>query len=163
MVQPTDTRSRDDLPILSRFDKPFFRSVLLQPEMRAVLVVVVDIGSDHAPKLTFIDCDHVVQAIPSQTANPSFGNSILPRRSKGCTNGFQSKPIDSIPEPRPVDLVVVANPKAPRQVEWAGFNYRLGGPLCGRVPSYVEVKDPSSLKAQNKEEMGLPKNLWAES
>ncbi len=65
MVQPTDTRNRDDLPISSRFDKPFFRSVLLQPEMRAVLVVVVDIGSDHAPKLTFIDRDHVVQAIPS--------------------------------------------------------------------------------------------------
>jgi hypothetical protein len=65
MVQPTDTRNRDDLPILSRFDKPFFRSVLLQPEMRAVLVVVVDIGSDHASKLTFIDRDHMVQAIPS--------------------------------------------------------------------------------------------------
>ena len=65
MVQPTDTRNRDDLPILSRFDKPFFGSALLQPEMRSVLVVVVDIGSDHAPNLTFIDRDHMVQAIPS--------------------------------------------------------------------------------------------------
>ena len=34
-------------------------------EMRAVLVVVVDIGSDHASKVTFIDRDHMVQAIPS--------------------------------------------------------------------------------------------------
>ncbi len=65
MLQPTDTGNRDDLPVSSHFDGPFFRSVLLEPQMRSVLVVVVDIGSDHAPKLTFIDRDHMVQAIPS--------------------------------------------------------------------------------------------------
>ena len=35
-------------------------AVLLQPEMRAVLVGGVELGSDQAFKLTFIDRDHVV-------------------------------------------------------------------------------------------------------
>jgi hypothetical protein len=31
--------------------------------MRPVIVVIVDIGSDHTPRLALIDHDHVVQAI----------------------------------------------------------------------------------------------------
>jgi hypothetical protein len=65
MVQATDTRDRDDLPHFSRLDRSLFWSVLCQSKMRSVIVVVDDIGPDHSPKLTLIDRDHMVQAIPT--------------------------------------------------------------------------------------------------
>ena len=65
MVQPTDTGNRDDLPHFPRLNRPLSGSVLFEPQMRSVLVVVVNIGPDHAPKLPLIDRDHMVQAVPS--------------------------------------------------------------------------------------------------
>ena len=63
MVQPTDTRNRDDLPHLARLNRPLFWSVLCESKMRSVNVVIVNVRPDHAPKLALVDRDHVVQAI----------------------------------------------------------------------------------------------------
>ena len=71
MVQPTDTGGGDEvseydaLPPFRRLYRPLLGTVLLEPEMRSVLVVVVNIGPDHAPKLPLIDRDHMVQAVLS--------------------------------------------------------------------------------------------------
>ncbi len=65
MVQSSDPRNRDDLTHFSRFDRPFFGSVLLESEVRSVFVVVVDVRPNHLAKLTLIDSDHMVQAISS--------------------------------------------------------------------------------------------------
>ena len=65
MVQPTDARNRDDLPIFARFDSPFSRSVLFKSEMGSVRVVIVNTRPDNAPKLAVIDRDHMIQAVPS--------------------------------------------------------------------------------------------------
>jgi len=45
-----DTGSSDDLPHYQRLDRPLLGSVLPEPERCSVLVVVVKIGPDHAPK-----------------------------------------------------------------------------------------------------------------
>ena len=78
MVPPTDAGNGDDLPTFRRLDRPLLRSVLFEPQMRAGLVVVVKLRPDHAPKLSFIDRDYMVQAISSKAANPSFRKSVLP-------------------------------------------------------------------------------------
>jgi hypothetical protein len=71
MVRPADTgggdevSEYDDSPDFARPDQPRLGSVLFEPQMRSVLVVVVKIGPDHASKLPLIDRDHMVQAIPS--------------------------------------------------------------------------------------------------
>jgi hypothetical protein len=69
MVQPTHTGGGDevseynDLPYFPRLNGSFFRCVFFESQMRPVLVVVVDVRADHAPKLALIDRDQVVQAI----------------------------------------------------------------------------------------------------
>ncbi len=63
MVQSSDPRNRDDLTHFSRFDRPFFRSVLLQSEVRSVSVVVGDIRPNHAAKMGLIDRDDVIEAV----------------------------------------------------------------------------------------------------
>ncbi len=64
---------------------------------------------------------------------------------------FEPKPIDSITECSPVDLVFVANQKPTGQVERASFNNLLGRPLRSRVRGHVEVKNSPPLKAQDEE------------
>ncbi len=64
---------------------------------------------------------------------------------------FEPKPVDSISETSPVDLVIVANQKTTRQIERTGFDYLLGGPLRSRMLGHVEVKDSPPLKAQDEE------------
>ncbi len=65
MVQSSNPWKRDDLTHFSWFDRPLFGSVLLEPEVRSVFVVVGDIRPNHSAKLTPIDRDHMVQAISS--------------------------------------------------------------------------------------------------
>ena len=65
MMESSDSRNSDDLPHFWQFDRPLFGSVLLKSKMRSILMVLVDVGLDHAPKLSFIDRDHMVQAISS--------------------------------------------------------------------------------------------------
>ncbi len=93
----------------------------------------------------------MIQAVSSQAGNPFFGESVLPWRSKGSANLYESKPINSIAEHLPIDLVIVANQKTTRQIEWAGLYYLLGCPLRSRMLGHVEMKDPSPIKAEDKE------------
>jgi len=143
MVQSTDPRNRYDLPHVSRLNLTLFRSVFLESEVRSVSVVVGDIRSNHAAELRLIDRDDMIEAVFPQAGNPSFGISVLPRRSKSCAYLLESKPIDSIPELRPVDFIIVSNQETPRQIERTGFDNLLGGPLRSRMLSHVcRLKSP---------------------
>ncbi len=72
---------------------------------------------------------------------------------------LESKPINSIAEHLPIDLVIVANQKPTGQVERAGFHNLLDGPLRGRMLGHVEVKDSSPLRAQDKEHVANAKRF----
>ncbi len=65
MVQSPNPWNRDDLTRFSGFNRPFFGSIFLRPEVGSVRVVVVDAGSDHSSKLALMDRDHMIQAIAS--------------------------------------------------------------------------------------------------
>ena len=43
MVEPSDTRNRDDLPHFAPLDRPLFRGVFVEPEMGSVRVVVINV------------------------------------------------------------------------------------------------------------------------
>ena len=70
---------------------------------------------------------------------------------------FESKPIDAIPEFCPIDLVIVANQKTTRFVEWASLDDLLAGLLRSRVLRHVEVKDSPPLETQNEEHINNAK------
>ncbi len=63
MVQATHTGKRDNLPHFSQLYRSLVGSVLFESQMRPVLVVVVDVRPDHAPKLALIDRNHVIQTV----------------------------------------------------------------------------------------------------
>jgi hypothetical protein len=63
MVQSPDPRNRDDLIHFSWFDWPLCGSVLLEPEVRSVFMVVGDIRPNYAAELRLIDRDDVIEAV----------------------------------------------------------------------------------------------------
>ena len=60
MVKSSHAGNRDDLPRFPQLDRSPFRRVLFEPQMRPVIVVVLDVRADHVPKLALIDRNHVV-------------------------------------------------------------------------------------------------------
>jgi hypothetical protein len=88
--------------------------------VRSIFVVVGNVRLNHPAEMGLIDRDHVVEAVSAETGNPSFGKSVLPRRSKTCTYLFEPKPINSIPKLCPIDLVIVC--ALPRRTISAGRN-----------------------------------------
>jgi len=58
------------------------RHFLAQPEMRAVLVVVVGAFAEKAFQVPFIEHDHMVQQIAPKALRPALGDSILPGPSE---------------------------------------------------------------------------------
>jgi hypothetical protein len=59
------TRERDDLPHLGRLDSPRHRCFLSEPEVGAVFVKILEVGTDHPLELALVHRDHVVQAVPA--------------------------------------------------------------------------------------------------
>jgi len=51
MMEPADAGKRDDLPSARRLDGSGNRRVLLEPEVRATLVKIVDVGPNDPPEL----------------------------------------------------------------------------------------------------------------
>lgn len=63
MVESANAKKRDDLPVLSRLHRSCDGGVLVQAKVGPILVEIIHVGSDQAPKLALVDGDDVVQAI----------------------------------------------------------------------------------------------------
>jgi len=118
--------------------------------VRSILMVVIDVGPNHAPKLSLIDRDHLVQAISSKAADPSFRKSVLPRRSKSCAYLSEFKPIYPIAKLHPIDLVIVADQETAGQTIRTGFYYLLGSPPRSWMSGHVKAKDSPPSETQDK-------------
>lgn len=57
-------------------------SLLLQTEMRAILVVIADVFVHQALQMPFIEHDYMVEQIAAAGTDPPFRNTVLPRASK---------------------------------------------------------------------------------
>ncbi len=71
-----------DHPTTTRRANSAARRFLVQPQMRAVFVVVVDIFAEKAFQMSFVEHDHMVEQVAAAILNPSLGDSVLPRTSE---------------------------------------------------------------------------------
>lgn len=78
MVQTSDTSKRND-PALGSRPNPACRTLLAQPEMSAVCVIVGDVIREQSLQVPRVDWNHVVEQFAAAASHPAFGNPILPR------------------------------------------------------------------------------------
>ena len=76
--------------------------------MGAILMMIVDVGPNHARELSLVDGDHMTKTVAPEATYPPLGERILPRRPECSLHLFQSKSIHPVFEAGTVDLVIVA-------------------------------------------------------
>ncbi len=79
VMQPADGRQGDDTSRLDRRHGSRLRRVLLERQVRARAVVVVDVGAEQASHVSLVEHDDVVETLAANRADQTFHVRILPR------------------------------------------------------------------------------------
>src|SRR3982751_3226218 len=83
MVQTTGLRNTDDASLFGRLYRSWFGCVLVQRQVTAAVMVVVDKGLELARQAGWMEHDHVIQALSANGANHPFDIGALPGRPWG--------------------------------------------------------------------------------
>ena len=97
MMQTTKARHRDNVLRVRRLYccRSVVGSLLRQPEMRAVVVVVVDVLVHEALKMALVENDNMIEQIAAAVTDEAFGYAVLPRTAVTCTLGLDAKALHS--------------------------------------------------------------------
>ena len=86
MMQAAQPRHRYDPRIVGTYSRrSVFRSVLAQPEMRPILVVVADVLGHETFQVALVQDNHMIQQVSPAVADPAFCDSVLPRTPEACS------------------------------------------------------------------------------
>ena len=66
MIQPADHWFRMNRSGIQVLDRTRLGAILLEPEMRPILIIVSDVFLEHSPQVPFIEDNHMIEAV---TAN----------------------------------------------------------------------------------------------
>ena len=76
MMKSAENRPRGD--VTEPLNGPTVRRILVQRQMRAVFVVIADVGNKNSTQVRFTEYDDVIQAFPADRANQPLRMPILP-------------------------------------------------------------------------------------
>ena len=79
VVQATDLGERDNLAGSGQVYGAALGTILVKREMRSHLVVIVKVRRQHAPQVTLIEDDDVIETLAADRANDALDVSVLPR------------------------------------------------------------------------------------
>ena len=93
MMQAAEPWHRDDLATCTmiRFCFTSGRRSLGQRKMRSILMIVPDVLVHQAFQMPLIENDYVVKQIAAAVADPSLGNTVLPRTSEAGPLGLNAE------------------------------------------------------------------------
>jgi hypothetical protein len=81
MVQPTKDRLRDN--VSEPLDRACAGCVLAKRKVRPHLIIVAGVFRKNAPKVIFVEHDHVVRALVPRRPDQALNQAILQGRAKG--------------------------------------------------------------------------------
>ena len=89
MMQAANLRHRNDLTLTWRLNVPWRRRIAIQRPMRAHLVIVIEIQSEHALEMDFVQYNQVVQTFAADGTNDSFSLRLLILMGEIDVNGWR--------------------------------------------------------------------------
>jgi hypothetical protein len=101
---------------------------IFQPSVDSVGVVVVDIFAEKTLQVFLIHDDHMIEKLATGSADPSLGNPISPRASKGRPSRRNSDALDRFGDPFGENRIVVVDEESWRGVIWECFAEMLYDP-----------------------------------
>ena len=126
-------------------------SLLLQPEVRPVVVVVANILVHEPFQMMLIEHDHMVEQVATAVADEALSNAVLPRAFERSANGFHTKDFRSCQDFSAKSGIAVVNQIARRCVERKCLAQLLTHPGAGWMSRHIEIKDSSSIMCDDEE------------
>jgi hypothetical protein len=87
VVQTADVRNGQHLAQFGRLDFTRNRRVSVQGQMRAMVVIILDVSRQDSHQVRLVKHDHVIQALATNGSDHALDVGILPRRLR-CTDHF---------------------------------------------------------------------------
>jgi hypothetical protein len=76
--------------VQASLDRPTCRRGLSQSDVRSVLVIIRQILTPKPSQMVFVQRDDVINQLAASTADPSFGDSVLPRAPHTRSDRFDA-------------------------------------------------------------------------
>jgi len=106
-MESADAPKSDHLAGL--FDGPRHGRVAFKGHVRAIVVVIGDVLADEPEQVPLAEHDQVIEQLSAQCADPSFGETVLPRRARSDSKLAQAEPFDSTVEHGAEHAVAIAD------------------------------------------------------
>src|ERR1017187_5123385 len=153
MVQTAESRHRNHPATWARNSNGLApcRGLLLQPEVRPVLVVVTDVLAHQTLQMPFVYYDDMIQQVPAAVADEALGDAVLPRVAEAGPLGLDSEALDDAD-----DLSVEVGGAVEYQVLRSrvireGLAQLLCDPNTARMPGKVAVQDAPPVMGDDEE------------
>ena len=152
MMQATKSRKRCDLGTGSWYRRrTLARSLLLQSQVRAIIVVVRDILSEQATAMPFVEHDDMVEQVTPTTSDPALRDPVLPGASEGGADRNAAHSLNGGGDLW-VKFRVAVEDQMPRQrVVGKGVAKLLGNPGACRMTGDVEVQNAATVVCNDEE------------
>ena len=112
VVQPADLGNGDAAALARRLDLTWYRRVPFQREMRARFVVVRKVRPQKPNQMTFVEDDHVIQALSANRTDQAFHVRTLPRRLERDDDSLDTHVLDTLAGFSAVDAAMIADQEA---------------------------------------------------
>ncbi len=127
-MQTAEYGLSNDSPLLRSFNGPGKWSVAIKRLMGARGVVELDVFGEDPKKMGVAENDDLVETIPPDRSDHTFGARILPGRTWCGDHFFDFHVFEAIPEDAPVDAIAITDQVLWCFVEWECFDKLLRRP-----------------------------------
>lgn len=117
------------------------RRFLGETQVRSVLVVVVDVFVYQALQMALVEDDHVVEQVPTATADQAFRHPVLPRTLEAGPLRLDAEEPDRLNHFIVEVRTAVEDQEFQCGVVWKSLAQLLAHPHAGRMSGHIEVQD----------------------
>ena len=140
---------------------PAARRSLPQSQMRAILVIVVNVFGEQSLQMGFVRDDDVIQHVTPATRHPSLRHTVLPRTLDGGSDRSDFERSHHCRNLNSIFAITVEDQESRRRLKRKRFSELLNDPGACWMFRDVEVQNPPTVVADDEETVEqVESNRW---
>ena len=132
------------------------RRILVQGQVRARLIVVIEIRPQQMTEVPFAKDNHVINAFPPDRPDQPLRISVLPRRPRGYRSIADAHGANTPNKYLTIGSIAVTDEITRSLVPSAGLDQLLGNPLRGWMRRGAQPQKPAPVMPQDKQTIEKP-------
>ena len=132
------------------------RRILVQGQVRARLIVVVQVGPQQVTEVALAKDNHVINAFPPDRPDQPLRISVLPRRPRGCGSISDAHGANTSDEYLTIGSIAVTDEIARSLVPSTGLSELPGDPFRGWMRGGPQPQKPAPVMPQDEQTIEKP-------